>query len=519
MYAPTVRAEKQAFLGELRDTTNAVTGSWVLIGDFNLVRTAADKNTNSIDNGEARMFNDFINTTELLEIPLLGRAFTWSSKRDCPTLVRLDRCFVNLGWDAQFPNTCLSSLTRYASDHVPILLTAETTVPKGACFRFENAWLRHHLFRVAMEHALASGPPGLSSKSFVKRLKLCRAACRAWARRLWPITERKNDTKILIDALDLLEEERDLSKAEAQLRRLATTALQEINNEKLAYWRQRFNLRMAVEWDENSRFFHTSASGRKRKNKIQCLEHDGLELHSHDAKSLVLFNFYNGLLGQFVPTQWSFSLGALYPSLDVAGFQLSAPFSESEVTAALFGMDANASPGPDGFGPSFYKAFWSTLKPLIMGLFSAFYTGAIDLDGLNRAYLVLLPKTEGARRADNFRPISLQNCPMKLFSKVMVNRLKPIIPNIVDADQTGFVHGRNIAENFIYAADLLSCCFKRKAPTLVLKLDFRKAFDSVVWDSLDKILEARGFDDRWRNWVSMTLSSGKTVVMLNGVPG
>ena len=108
---------------------------------------------------------------------------------------------------------------------------------------------------------------------------------------------------------------------------------------------------------------------------------------------------------------------------------------------------------------------------------------------------------------------------MKLFTKVMVNRLKPMIPLIIDADQTGFIHGRSIAENFVYAADHLSCCHKRKTRTAVLKLDFKKAFDSVEWESLDLILGARGFDDRWRSWVSQVLTTGKTAVMLNGVPG
>jgi hypothetical protein len=77
---------------------------------------------------------------------------------------------------------------------------------------------------------------------------------------------------------------------------------------------------------------------------------------------------------------------------------------------------------------------------------------------------------------------------MKLFSKVMANRLRNAIPLIVDVDQTGFVHGRSIAENLIYAVDLLSCCHKRGVPTTVLKLDFCKAFDSVNWDNLDTIL-------------------------------
>jgi hypothetical protein len=78
----------------------------------------------------------------------------------------------------------------------------------------------------------------------------------------------------------------------------------------------------------------------------------------------------------------------------------------------------------------------------------------------------------------------------------MSNRLRPPIPLIIYPDQTRFVHGRSIAENFVYAADLVNCCQKRGAPTTVLKLHFKKAFDSVACDSLDRILAARGFDSR-----------------------
>jgi len=108
---------------------------------------------------------------------------------------------------------------------------------------------------------------------------------------------------------------------------------------------------------------------------------------------------------------------------------------------------------------------------------------------------------------------------MKLFTKVMANRVRPYITSLVDGDQTGFVHGRNIAENYVYAADLLACCHKRKIPTVALKLDFRKAFDSVSWDSLLAILEARGFDSKWIGWISTILNTGKISTLLNGVPG
>lgn len=296
-------------------------------------------------------------------------------------------------------------------------------------------------------------------------------------------------------------------------------AIQDINSERIAYWRQRFHIRIATEWDENSRFFHTSASGKRRKNLIHCLEHDGQSVRAHDAKALLLHNFYKDLLGTAKATVWNFNLSELYPTTAVAAMDLSRPFTSDEISAALFSMDMNASPGPDSFGSSFYKKFWPAFNGKIVSLFIDFFDGSLRLDGLSRAFLVLLPKKPGVCAADSFRPISLQNCPMKLFSKVLTNRLRPSIPTIVNPDQTGFIHSRSISKNFVYAADLLSCCHKRGVPTMVFKLDFKKAFDSVEWTSLDSILRARGFDDRWCGWIRKILTTGKTVVWLNGVPG
>lgn len=233
----------------------------------------------------------------LIEIPLVDRSFTWSNKRETPTLVRLDRCLVNLDWDSSLPNSCLSSLTRFASDHVPLLLTASSRVPKGQCFRFENAWLQHASFKAMMNEAITTPALGRPGRPFVRRLKTCRSHCRRWARKLSPIDQRETDTKILIDVLDHLEEVRPLSNAEASLRSSAIQGVQNIKNERLAFWRQRFNTRLALEWDENSRFFHASANGRRRKNTIPCLNVDGTQISSHDAKSTALFDFYQSLLG------------------------------------------------------------------------------------------------------------------------------------------------------------------------------------------------------------------------------
>ncbi|XP_020150844.1 uncharacterized protein [Aegilops tauschii subsp. strangulata] len=182
-------------------------------------------------------------------------------------------------------------------------------------------------------------------------------------------------------------------------------------------------------------------------------------------------------------------------------------------------MNRLSSPGPDGFGPSFFVSFWDTVVSDVEGVFHDFYDGTLDLTHINHTFLVLLPKFEAARSPSDFRPISLQNYIMKAITKALCSRLQHYIHSLVDPDQTGFLPGRRISENIVYAADLLRACHTRRAPTVVFKIDFRKAFDSVNWASLLTVLSARGFDSKWRGWIHAILSSGHTSVLLNNVPG
>lgn len=108
---------------------------------------------------------------------------------------------------------------------------------------------------------------------------------------------------------------------------------------------------------------------------------------------------------------------------------------------------------------------------------------------------------------------------MKIASKCLATRLQAFIANLIHPDQTGFVRQRCITENFAYAAEIVQCYHKRKIPTVVLKLDFQKAFDSVQWSVLDSILAAKNFPALWRRWINNINSSSQTAILLNGVPG
>jgi hypothetical protein len=86
-------------------------------------------------------------------------------------------------------------------------------------------------------------------------------------------------------------------------------------------------------------------------------------------------------------------------------------------------MHYNDSPGPDGFGPSFYKLRWVTVSYDVLSVLQALHSGHAELEHVNRSHTILLPKKDSACAAANFHPITLQNCIVKALSKVLTSWL------------------------------------------------------------------------------------------------
>lgn len=80
VYAPSDHRLSPSFLQELVEVRACVSGPWLLIGDFNLVREASDKNNGRVDAGLCSLFNDALDRLEVLELPLLDCQFTWSNE-------------------------------------------------------------------------------------------------------------------------------------------------------------------------------------------------------------------------------------------------------------------------------------------------------------------------------------------------------------------------------------------------------------------------------------------------------
>jgi hypothetical protein len=77
---------------------------------------------------------------------------------------------------------------------------------------------------------------------------------------------------------------------------------------------------------------------------------------------------------------------------------LTTEYSEEEVRKAIFQMEHNKTPGPDGFSPEFYQTFWDTIKGDLLDLFGCLHAGQLELFYLNFGEVILLPKVNGADR-------------------------------------------------------------------------------------------------------------------------
>jgi hypothetical protein len=199
---------------------------------------------------------------------------------------------------------------------------------------------------------------------------------------------------------------------------------------------------------------------------------------------------------------------------------LECELSEEELKSVIFSMSSQKAPGPDGFTGLFYRSTWSIIKyDLLRALQQMFELRASSWHLLNTASIVLIPKKEGQLSPSSFRPISLMHNVAKILSKILANRLAPLLPKLVSLCQSAFIKGRCIQDSYQYVQGVIILCHKKKLPMLFMKLDISRAFDSVRWDFMLELMQRLGFGQRWRDLLCLLWGSTTSKIILNGIPG
>ncbi|KAL5830904.1 hypothetical protein ACOSQ4_016258 [Xanthoceras sorbifolium] len=159
-------------------------------------------------------------------------------------------------------------------------------------------------------------------------------------------------------------------------------------------------------------------------------------------------------------------------------------FTASEIQQALKQMAPSKAPGPDGLPALFYQSFWGVVGDKVTQALLAVLNNGADMREMSRAVVALIPKVKSPIRTSDFRPISLCNVSYKLVAKVLANRLKLILNDVIAPSQSAFVPGRLITDNVVVGFECLHYLNNRRLGSkglAALKLDMSKAYDRVEW--------------------------------------
>ncbi|WOH08816.1 hypothetical protein DCAR_0728264 [Daucus carota subsp. sativus] len=106
-------------------------------------------------------------------------------------------------------------------------------------------------------------------------------------------------------------------------------------------------------------------------------------------------------------------------------------FTIEEIKKAVFSMSPDKSPGPDGMNAMFYQQHWDIVGPLVSKAVMDCLNEQAEIGAINSTLVTLIPKVKAPKTVGDFHPISLCNVLYKVISKVLINRLKPILPRII----------------------------------------------------------------------------------------
>ncbi|GAU32684.1 hypothetical protein TSUD_145580 [Trifolium subterraneum] len=471
-------------------------GLGCVTGDFNSIRDCYERrgmreSLDGVQSSEMAGFEGFLNSLELVDMPLIGRKFTWFHPNGM-SMSRLDRLLISPSWFEMWGSPNVWVLPRDVADHCPLVLRYSSADWGPKPFRFNNFWLENRDFKEVITNAWeAQHLEGWMGFILRERLKGLKLVIKDWSQKTYGVEEGKKKQLICeIKALDLKSESLGLVEGEVVERKRLFEELWKILNIKARSRRNKVvALRTQNGWvegpvqvrEEVVRYFraHFDNVGWQRPNldgnEFPCLSHDRVEV-------------------------------------------LTAKFTLEEISDAVKSSDGNKSPGPEGFNFSFIKEFWDLMKHDIRITFDQFHGNSCLPKGLLSYFLALIPKVNSPQALGDFRPISLLGCLYKLVAKVLAARLGKVLGELIPKTQSAFLKGRQLVDGVVVVNEIVDYAKKAGKECLVLKVDFEKAYDSVDWRFLEYMLRRFGFGIKWREWMKACVCSGKMSVLVNGCP-
>lgn len=197
--------------------------------------------------------------------------------------------------------------------------------------------------------------------------------------------------------------------------------------------------------------------------------------------------------------------------------ELTAPVTMDELEGTLKWFEKDKSPGPDGWSTEFfYLTFFELLGQDLLRVVEESRSSGCLYHAIKSTFIALIPKSDSPTSFDDYRPISLCNFLYKIISKIITNRLRPILSKHIVPQQFAFLEDRQIHEAIGSAQEALHSIWSRHLKCILLKIDMSKAFDRVSWLYIKMLLIHLGFPLALINWIMACIMIPSYSVLING---
>ncbi|GJU10343.1 RNA-directed DNA polymerase, eukaryota [Tanacetum coccineum] len=423
VYAPQQPANKRDLWEYLLTILGRWSGEVIIMGDFNEVRFKEERRGSMFHQSGARIFNQFITTSGLVDVRLEGFSFTWSHP-SATKMSKLDIFLVSDGIISLFPSITAICLDRHLSDHRPILLRDIQLDFGPIPFRFYHSWFSFDGFDEMVAHTWRSftHTDRNGMIRFMKKLQDLKAHIRKWLK-----DKRENLSRLKHDIeADLRDIDKELDTGLISdmvlARRLDLKGqLHDIKAKESVDFIQKSKVRWAIEGDENSSFFHGIINKKRSQLAIRGVLIDGTW---QTDPQVVKETFHNHFEKRFnKPTSVGPKINYPFPkrlSRDQV-VDLEREVSRDEIRLAVWNCGDNKSPGPDGYTFEFFKKYWGIVGNDFCEAVEHFFVNGVFSKGCNSSFIALIPKVMDAKLVSDFRPISLIGCVYKVVTKILAS--------------------------------------------------------------------------------------------------